>query len=135
MIGVPVAAVGVVGEHCVRPDLVEDADQRRHRAIVVRTARRRANKRSRMASGRRPGHAGVAERPDAAELPSVADAQRVACGPQLGQPVPTQLVGLLRGQSLELVADDLALLPERGRDQRDRDARRDRTPQGDGHGE
>jgi hypothetical protein len=119
VVGVPVEAVLVVRDHDLRPGLPHHLDQIRGGLVKIG-----APERARVVVGGQPHHPGVAVTPRAAQESHVAHAQRGARGPQLGDPVAAQLVGVGRGEQGELGDVDLALFAQRARHQRDLVAQR-----------
>jgi hypothetical protein len=131
VIGVPVPAAVVVGDHDLRPHVLDHLGQQRRRG-----RHRRRPERPRRLVRRQPHHAAVAEPPGSAEEPVVGHAQRRAGPLQLDDPVTTELVRAAgSGEPGQRRHQDLALLAERAGDQRDRRAGRDVTRHGGATGD
>jgi hypothetical protein len=127
VVRVPVPAVRAVGQHDLRTHLRQHLDQRVH--LLVERLGPGERPRVQALRGRRPDavpgqhHARVPPAAGTAEEAVVGQPERRARPGQLPDPVAAQLVGPVRGQLGELRRDDLALLPERAGDQRDRGVR------------
>ena len=113
VVGVAVAAVGVVGDHDMRALLTNDRDQRADRLAFVGVDEP-------LPAPRRGAlHARVAPAARAAEVDGFADAQRTQRRGELADSVAAELVRAIDGELGPPLADDLALLAERARDDPD----------------
>lgn len=114
VVGVSVAAVGVVGDEDLRAQLPDDLDEVRGGLVHVGGP-----------EGVGPvvllgaHHPGVAEATGAAEEPVVGDAQFPHGGGELADPVGAQGVVAVGGEMGEVRRDDLALLAQRAGHQGD----------------
>ena len=104
-----VAAVGVVGDDDVGPQLADDRDERADRlAGSASTNRCRCPR-------RRARHPRVAPPARAAEEDRLVDAQLRQRRGQFADAVATELIGAVDGELRPALADHLALLAERAR--------------------
>ncbi len=113
VVGMPVAAIRVVGHHDVRSQVADDLDERADGFVLVGVAKPlRTPPVARLGAG----HAGIAPPAGATEVDGPVEAQRLQRGRQLTDPVAAELVCVVHGQLRPLVTDDLALFAERARD-------------------
>ena len=106
VVGVAVAAVGVVGDDDVGPQVADDGDEFADRLAHVGV--------DEPLLVSRPGavHAGVAPMTGAAKEIRLFYPKGVECGGQLADAIPAQLIGLVDGQLRILLADDFTFFTE-----------------------
>ena len=88
MVGMPIAAEGVIGNDYGRPNFVENLGELRRLGGPMD-----AGEGALMRRGRRPRHPGITPSPDAAQITMTCHAERGTSTFQLARAVPAELVG------------------------------------------